>query len=843
MINLRLITFRREIRSRHLKFSKFKYETAAHRCSSPSQNFFFSFPRRIRHQMRRGRRSSIAISLPSRSFSSPPSPSSSSSSSFSCSSSSCSDAADEAGKILAVASICKAFGRGRCTGSLNPSAISDAVVLQVLRHSSLNPRAKFDFLRWTIANAGFSPSRAIFSELLLAHCRSGLLDELRPVIRLAAASSSSLDPSAVKLVLDSLIRSGRVDSAIAVLDDLEALGDGFSINPRVYNSVVLALIQKSQIDLALSVFLKLLEASSELLEARLCNELLLALRREGMKEGFAKVFDELSSRNFKLNGHGYNICIHAFGSSNRLDLSLKLFKQMKEDGLSPDICTYNSLIRGLFLAAKGDEAIAVYEELKRSGHEPDRFTYHTLVHGCCKLHRLNDAVRIFEEFLQSGVLVETQTYNSLLDGLLKGKKLVDACQLFERMVSHGVRASPCTYNILIHGLCKNGRAAAAMALFSELKKKGQFVDGISYSTVIIQLCREGQVEGALAMAAEMEERGLAVDLVTLTALMAALRRWRRQDWALPLMKLARDSNLVPAVLRWTTSMESSMREHQSSKPDYSSLFPEPRDLRSFLSKEEEEEEEDNDDDVSNGWSPSPTMDKLVEKAHRLKFSARKGKRVEGRGGKNFDLDMVNTHLRIFLAEGKLSGACKLFEILTEGDRQPGSYTYNAMASSFFKKGYLRLAWGVLQEMEDRACNTDVATYNLILQGLGKVGKGELVCEVVEQMKKKGGFLDIVMYNTLIHVLGRAGKMDAIEQLMRKMKRDGLSPDVVTFNTLIEVHVRAGSVGEAYRYLRMMLDAGCSPNHVTDTILDSMENKMERARQEKASMNKEKDGCG
>lgn len=72
--------------------------------------------------------------------------------------------------------------------------------------------------------------------------------------------------------------------------------------------------------------------------------------------------------------------------------------------------------------------------------------------------------------------------------------------------------------------------------------------------------------------------------------------------------------------------------------------------------------------------------------------------------------MVNTFLSLFLAKGKLSIACKLFEIFSDIGENPMSYTYNSMMSSFVKKGYFNETWGVLNEMGEKVCPTDIATY-------------------------------------------------------------------------------------------------------------------------------------
>ncbi|OVA19953.1 Pentatricopeptide repeat [Macleaya cordata] len=763
--------------------------------------------------------------------------------------------------LLVVASVSKTLTESG-TRNLNADSIplSESVVLQILQRNSIHTSEKIDFFKWASLRPNYKHSPNTYSQIFRVVCRSGCLQEIRPLLILMKEDNVVIDSATFKLLLDSFIKSGKFDSALEILDDMEELGT--SLSPYMYNSIVVALVRKNQVGLGLSMFFKLLEASNGdgafIPDALACNELFVALRKADMRVEFKKVFEKLrEKKGFGLDTWGYNICIHAFGCWGDLGTSLKLFKEMKENdsGSGPDLCTYNSLIRVLCAVGKVKDALIVWEELKGSGHEPDAVSYRTIIQGCCKTYRIDDATRIFSEMQYNGFRPDTVVYNSLLDGLFKARKMTEACQLFEKMVQDGVRASCWSYNILIDGLFRNGRAVAAYTLFCDLKKKGQFVDGVTYSIVILHLCKEGQLEGALELVEEMEARGFVVDLVTITSLLIGFHKQGRWDWTERLMKHIRDGSLVLNVLRWRTEMEASMRGPHSRKKDLTPMFPFKGDfseIMSFISSSPANPGEDSDlvsegkvqfDGTSsinaNHWSSSPYMDQLVDQIgstnQSLKFSVSRGQRVQEKGVGSFDIDMVNTFLSIFLAKGKLSLACKLFEIFTAVGLDPVSYTYNSMMTSFVKKGYFNEAWGILHEMGENLCPADIATYNVLIQGLGKMGRADLASAVLDQLMKQGGYLDIVMYNTLINALGKAGRIDEANQLFEQMRTCGINPDIFTFNILIEVHSKAGRVKEAYKFLKMMLDAGCSPNHVTDTTLDFLEKEIDRLRYQKASI--------
>ncbi|KDP28385.1 hypothetical protein JCGZ_14156 [Jatropha curcas] len=776
--------------------------------------------------------------------------------------------------ILLVAFLTKTLNESG-TRNLDPDSIplSEPLVLQIICRSSLHVSKKNAFFKWCSLRHKYKHSACTYSHMFRTLCRAGYLEEIPILLNSMKDDGVVVGADTFKFILDAFVRSGKFDSALEVLDDMEVLGINFS--PHMYDSVLVALTRQNKISLALAIFFKLLEASNEkevcagnvvslsLPGSNACNALFVALRKAQMRVEFKKVFDKLRERKgFELDTWGFNICIHAFGCWGDLGTALSLFKEMKHKStdsgsFGPDLCTYNSLIHVLCLSGKVKDALVVYEELKVSGHEPDAFTYGILIQGCCKSYRMTDATKIFGEMQYSGFLPDTAVYNSLLNGMFKARKVTEACQLFEKMVLDGVRASPSTYNILIDGLCKNGRAEAGYSLFCDLKKKGKFVDAITYSIVVLMLCREGQLEEALRLVEEMEEKGFAVDLVTITSLLIEFHKQGRWDWTEKLMKHIRDGHLLPKVLSWQADMEYSLRNQQSRKKDYTPMFSSngnPSEIMSLLryphlkhhgSDDNVAEDENNSSVDTDQWSSSPYLDHLANQVkssdnYSQLFSLARGQRVQGKGMNSFDIDMVNTFLSIYLAKGKLSLACKLFEIFRDMSVNPVSYTYNSIMSSFVKKGYFNEAWNVLNEMGEGVCPADVATYNLIIQGLGKMGRADLASSVLDKLMKQGGYLDIVMYNTLINALGKAGRIDEAKLFFQQMKSSGINPDVVTYNILIEIHSKAGHLKDAYKYLKMMLDAGCLPNHVTDTTLDFLAKEIEKQRYQKAYILRKKD---
>jgi pentatricopeptide repeat protein len=711
------------------------------------------------------------------------------------------------------------------------------VRLHILRHPALPPASKLSF--FLAATPPSSPLLAATFPVLLRTLAAGsppLLDELLP-FALSSPSPSTLLPA----LLSSLLSASRHDAALALLDAAPP-----DLLPRLAAAALPSLIASPDLIAAVPAIRRLLPIASHPPPARATNRLLLALSKENLYDDFRYLFDEMSRRGLPSNVRFYNICIHAFGKWRELDMSLRLFAAMKAASppVVPDICTYNSVIRALVVDGRVTDALVAFDEMKSSGIEPDVFTYRAVMNGCCKSFRIDDALRVFQEMRgSSGVRGDVVVYNSLLDGLFKAKKLDEACGFFETMVADGIQCSASTHNTVIDGLFKNGRAEAACRLFYELRRKGQLLDGIAYSIMVREFCKEGvgdQVAEAVELVKEMEERGFIVDLVTITSLLIGFNKSRRWDLEEQIVKFIRDGSVLPDAIRWKSNMMAALRGPQDRGKDGTSFLP-------FDGKMDDvmrlvnpvghtgADEETVNNDPKDDWSLSPHLDHLAKNADSSNgsaiFTMQRGQRVQSMGGRSFDADMVNTYLSIFLAKGKLSVACKLFEIFTSLGQKGTSYTYNSLMTSFVKKGYVKQVWAVLHERGGQLCPNDIATYNLIIQGLGQMGKPEVASSIIDQLSKKGVYMDIVMYNTLINQLGKVGKVEEASCLFEQIIRSGMKPDVVTFNTLININAKAGRLKEAEKYLRRMIAEGIAPNRATETIMIFLDKEIEKKKQQ------------
>jgi len=89
---------------------------------------------------------------------------------------------------------------------------------------------------------------------------------------------------------------------------------------------------------------------------------------------------------------------------------------MKENKLAPNDITYGCLIDACIKNGNLHWALKVYHDMKKDGIPVNTIIYTTLIKGFTKDYKLDEALAMYEEMKTSSVhLPNTVTFNSLID--------------------------------------------------------------------------------------------------------------------------------------------------------------------------------------------------------------------------------------------------------------------------------------------------------------------------------------------------------------------------------------------------------------------------------------------
>ncbi|GFP87998.1 pentatricopeptide repeat-containing protein at1g62670 mitochondrial [Phtheirospermum japonicum] len=265
---------------------------------------------------------------------------------------------------------------------------------------------------------------------------------------------------------------------------------------------------------------------------------------------------EKGRRSCKPNTHVYNMVIAGLCKDRMIDDALKLFDEMSEKGITPDVVTYNalicgfcnlsrwregglggwakdvlqimmlqnvnpnvisynSLIDGYCLRGRMDEARNVIASMGSKNIAPDIWSYSILINGYCRKKKIDDAIHLFREMPSKGLSPNIVTYSALLEGLFCVGRCSCALELFDELQTVGLKPNFHTFCNLLNGLCKNGRVKEASLLLDALEhREGECLHITYYSIVMDGFCKAKNLDAARAIFMGLSSKGLEPDVVT-----------------------------------------------------------------------------------------------------------------------------------------------------------------------------------------------------------------------------------------------------------------------------------------------------------------------------------------
>ncbi|XP_062177990.1 pentatricopeptide repeat-containing protein At1g10910, chloroplastic isoform X2 [Alnus glutinosa] len=265
-----------------------------------------------------------------------------------------------------------------------------------------------------------------------------------------------------------------------------------------------------------------------------------------------EIYNGIHDESAKNNVFICNSVLSCLVRNGKFERSIKLFHQMKMDGLMPDVVTYSTLLAGCIKVKHGySKALELVQELQHNGLHMDSVIYGTLLAVCASNNKWEEAESYFNQMKDEGHSPNLFHYSSLLNaysssgnykkadelvqdmksvGLVPNKVYVrgglfeKSRDLLSELETMGYADEEMPYCLLMDGLAKAGRIDEAKSLFDEMKEKSVRSDGYSHSIMISAFSRGGLLEEAKHLARDFEATYDRYDLVMLNTMLCAYCR-------------------------------------------------------------------------------------------------------------------------------------------------------------------------------------------------------------------------------------------------------------------------------------------------------------------------------
>ena len=254
----------------------------------------------------------------------------------------------------------------------------DARLVREVLKIDVEVNAKIQFFKWAGKRRNFQHDATTYMALIHCLVETGLVGELWKTIQDMVRSTSVISPAELSDIVKILGKAKMVNKALSIF--YQAKGRKCIPNAATYNSIILMLMQ------------------------------------EGHYEKVHELYHEMCSEgNCLPDTVTYSALISAFAKLNRDDSAIRLFEEMKENGLRPIAKIYTTLMGIYFKLGKVEEALGIVQEMRVQRCPPTVFTYTELIRGLGKAGRVEDAYKIYKNMLKDGCTPDVILMNNMIN--------------------------------------------------------------------------------------------------------------------------------------------------------------------------------------------------------------------------------------------------------------------------------------------------------------------------------------------------------------------------------------------------------------------------------------------
>lgn len=576
--------------------------------------------------------------------------------------------------------------------------------------------------------------------------RAGMADEALAVF--SELDSHTKNTYVRNVIIDLLLKTGRVDSAMKVLDEMLLPGSEFRPNDitadivftkllkvsgwegRVREDEIAGLVAKfgkhhvfpnaitltqlisrlcrsRNTDLAWNVLDDVMKLNG-LKDVAPCNALLTGLGKEREFEKMNLLMRRMKDMDIQPNVITFGILINHLCKFRRIDDALEVFERMKGEKeakvVAPDAITYNTLIDGLCKVGRQEEGSSLMRMMRSDGCVPNTVTYNCLIDGYCKSGEIEKAHELFNQMANEQVVPNVITLNTLVDGMCKHGRISSAVEFLREMQQKGLKGNSVTYTVFINAFCKVNNIDKAMEFFDEMFKAGCFPDSIVYYTLICGLAQAGRLDDASFVMSKLKEAGFRLDLVCFNILISEFCKRNKLDKANELLNEMELVGVKPDSVTYNTLIS------------YFSRTGNFKLAHKFMKRMTKHE----------GLLPTVFTYGALIHAYCLNNNTDEAmklfKEMSAASKVPPNTVIYNILIDSLCKKNEVDYALSLFDDMKVRGVKPNTTTYNAVFKALWEKNWLDKAFELMDRMVEQACNADYITMEILTEWLSSVGE-------------------------------------------------------------------------------------------------------------------------
>lgn len=295
-------------------------------------------------------------------------------------------------------------------------------------------------------------------------------------------------------------------------------------NVSICNSVLSCLVRNGKFESSIKVF-RQMKQDGLVPDIVTYSALLTGCAK--VNDGYTKALElvqEMKYNGVHMDNVLYGTLLYVCASNNRCKEAESYFKQMKEEGHTPNIFHYSSLVNAYSVDGNYEKAEVIIEEMKSAGLVPNKVILTTLLKVYVRGGLFEKSRELLNELEALGYAEDEMPYCLLMDGLAKAGKIREAELVFDEMKKNNVKTVGYSHSIMISAFCRCGLLEEAKQLACEFEAKYDKYDVVILNSILCAYCRAGEMENVMKIMKKMDELAITPDWNTFHILIKYFRK-------------------------------------------------------------------------------------------------------------------------------------------------------------------------------------------------------------------------------------------------------------------------------------------------------------------------------
>ncbi|XP_020579913.1 pentatricopeptide repeat-containing protein At1g71060, mitochondrial [Phalaenopsis equestris] len=266
----------------------------------------------------------------------------------------------------------------------------------------------------------FSPDLKTYTILIEGWGQERNLTRMKEVYDEMIKQNFEPDVVTYGILINAFCKSGNCDEALLIFRNMEE--KGCKPSPHIYCTLVNGLGSQKRLDEALKYF-ELSKQCGHPHEIPTYNAVVGSYCWALRFEDAFKVVDKMMNLHIGPNARTFDIILHHLIKVGQTEEAYKVFQNMGSYGdCEPQLNTYTMMVNMLCAEERVDIALKVWKQMNEKGVLPCMHMFSALINGLCFENRMDEACKYFQEMLDKGIRPSGQLFSKLKETLLEGGK-------------------------------------------------------------------------------------------------------------------------------------------------------------------------------------------------------------------------------------------------------------------------------------------------------------------------------------------------------------------------------------------------------------------------------------